>query len=228
VERATAKQVSNGDDPKSDWAQGYGYQFWRCRHNIYRGDGAFGQFCIVMPEQEAVLAITAGVPDMQVVLNVVWEQLLPAMGRNLSLTDEAATASLSRKLNSLTIYPPQGAAYSPMAENLSGRFDFGNDVCTITYQLLGGGKRRGIHRLTCGYGTWQEGTAVLGAPTLQCVAASGVWTAEDTFTLTLCQYETPFIATIACRFEGAKLFYDYKVNVAFGPLEQPQLVGIAE
>jgi hypothetical protein len=130
-----------------------------------------------------------------------------------------------------------------MAENLSGRtytfeknyetlrslrFDFGDDVCTITYQLLGGGKRRGIHRLTCGYGTWQEGTAVLGAPTLQCVAASGVWTAEDTFTLTLCQYETPFIATIACRFEGDKLFYDYKVNVAFGPLEQPQLIGTAE
>ena len=60
VEAATARQTSNGSNPKSDWDQGYGYQFWRCRHGAYRGDGAFGQFCIVMPEQDAVVAITSG------------------------------------------------------------------------------------------------------------------------------------------------------------------------
>ena len=31
VELATSKQVSNGSNPKSDWDQGYGFQFWRCR-----------------------------------------------------------------------------------------------------------------------------------------------------------------------------------------------------
>ncbi len=30
VEAATARQTSNGSNPKSDWDQGYGYQFWRC------------------------------------------------------------------------------------------------------------------------------------------------------------------------------------------------------
>ena len=65
--------------PDSDWDQGYGYQFWRCRHGAYRGDGAFGQYCIVMPEQDAVVAITSGLGDMQAVLNLVWEHLLPAM-----------------------------------------------------------------------------------------------------------------------------------------------------
>src|SRR5262249_7139646 len=54
VEQATARQVSNGDKKDSDWAQGYGFQFWRCRYGCYRGDGAFGQYCLVMPEQEAV------------------------------------------------------------------------------------------------------------------------------------------------------------------------------
>ncbi len=243
VEAATTKQVSNGNDPASDWTQGYGYQFWRCRHNIYRGDGAFGQFCIVMPEQEVVLAMTAGVADMQAVLNLVWEKLLPAMGKNLPLTNKATHSHLSHTLKSLTINPAQGAATSLIAANLSGRaytfepnyetlhnlrFDFDSDACTLTYQLLGGGKRRGKHHLTIGYGTWREGMAVLGAPTLQHVAASGVWTAEDTFTLTLCQYETPFIITITCRFEGDLLFYDFKANVYFGPSEFPQLVGKAE
>ena len=32
VEAATARQTSNGSNPKSDWDQGYGYQFWRSRH----------------------------------------------------------------------------------------------------------------------------------------------------------------------------------------------------
>jgi CubicO group peptidase (beta-lactamase class C family) len=78
VEQATARQVSNGSDPSKDWDQGYGFQFWRCRHGAFRGDGAFGQFCIVMPEQDAVVAITADTKDMQAELNIVWEKLLPA------------------------------------------------------------------------------------------------------------------------------------------------------
>ena len=242
VEVATAKQISNGNDPESDWAQGYGYQFWRCRHNIYRGDGAFGQFCLVMPDQEAVMGITAGVTDMQAILNLVWEKLLPAMGKTKLLTDKATVTSLARTLKNLTFTPPQGTATSPMTTYLSGKtytfepnyetlrslcFEFGKDTCKITYHLLGGGNRRGKHQLTFGYGSWQEGVSPLGGATPQRVVASGVWVSEDTFSLTLCQYETPFILTITCHFEGDKVFYDFKVNVSFGPLERPQLVGIA-
>ena len=78
VERATSKQVSNGSDPAKDWDQGYGFQFWRCRHGAFRGDGMNGQFCIVLPEQDAVIAMTADTRDMQAQLNVVWDKLLPA------------------------------------------------------------------------------------------------------------------------------------------------------
>ncbi|HLY74380.1 MAG TPA: serine hydrolase, partial [Planctomycetota bacterium] len=49
IDLATSRQVSNGSNPKSDWEQGYGFQFWRCRHGAYRGDGAFGQYCVVLP-----------------------------------------------------------------------------------------------------------------------------------------------------------------------------------
>jgi CubicO group peptidase (beta-lactamase class C family) len=78
IDQATAKQVSNGSDPSRDWDQGYGFQFWRCRHAAYRGDGKDGQFCIVLPEQDAVVAITANTGDMQAELNIVWDKLLPA------------------------------------------------------------------------------------------------------------------------------------------------------
>jgi hypothetical protein len=59
--------------------QGYGFQFWRCRHGAFRGDGKDGQFCIILPEQDAVVAITANTGDMQKELNLVWEHLLPAL-----------------------------------------------------------------------------------------------------------------------------------------------------
>jgi len=78
IEQATSKQVSNGSDPTRDWDQGYGFQFWRCRHNAYRGDGKDGQFCIVLPDHDAVIAITANTRDMQGELNIVWDKLLPA------------------------------------------------------------------------------------------------------------------------------------------------------
>jgi CubicO group peptidase (beta-lactamase class C family) len=76
---ASTWKIANGDDPESDWAQGYCFQMWRCRHGAYRADGANGQFIVVMPEQDAVVAITAGLRDMQAELNLVWDHILPAL-----------------------------------------------------------------------------------------------------------------------------------------------------
>jgi len=82
IVEATRSQISNDRGGQTDWSQGYGYQFWRCRHAAYRGDGVFGQFCVVMLEQDAVLAMTGGIDafDAQAPLDLVWEILLPAMG----------------------------------------------------------------------------------------------------------------------------------------------------
>jgi CubicO group peptidase (beta-lactamase class C family) len=80
IAEATRRQVSNGDPAQADdWTQGYGYQFWRCRNGAYRGDGKLGQFCVVMPDRDAVLALTGDVEDMSTELNLVWEHLLPAL-----------------------------------------------------------------------------------------------------------------------------------------------------
>lgn len=85
VAEATRVQIANaGGMPGDDWQLGYGFKFWMSRHG-YRGDGAFGQFCIVLPEHDAVIATTADTWDMQTVLNLVWEHLLrrsdPSPGR---------------------------------------------------------------------------------------------------------------------------------------------------
>ncbi len=64
---------------ESDWLQGYGYQMWRCRNNAFRADGANGQYILILPEKNAVIAMTAHIQDMQAELNLVWKYLLKAL-----------------------------------------------------------------------------------------------------------------------------------------------------
>jgi CubicO group peptidase (beta-lactamase class C family) len=63
----------------SDWMQGYGYQMWRCRPGCFRADGARGQYIIVVPDKNAVIAITSDNGDLQGELNLVWERILPVL-----------------------------------------------------------------------------------------------------------------------------------------------------
>lgn len=233
IKTATSKQVNNDSNQAVDWKQGYGYQFWRCQHNAYRGDGAFGQYCIVMPDQDAVIAITSGVGDMQAVLTAIWTHLLPAMKGTPMPDNSAAQSQLKGWLARLAFLPPQGKATSPMAATVSGKqyqieagapnpdprvptlktmtFDFAQAGCTITIRT-----DKDEQQFTCGYGTWQEGSLTL-FPHSPKLISSGVWSSENTFTITQRFYETPFCHTLNCQFKGDDLSIDANVNVSFGP-----------
>ncbi|MCP2032666.1 CubicO group peptidase (beta-lactamase class C family) [Okibacterium sp. HSC-33S16] len=105
VDEATRPQVANGSDPTSDWEQGYGFQFWMARHG-YRGDGAYGQFCVILPEHNVVLAMTGQSQDMQGVLDLAWQHLLPAIGGDgVSRGDSGTDATLAAQLASLRLAP---------------------------------------------------------------------------------------------------------------------------
>jgi CubicO group peptidase (beta-lactamase class C family) len=240
VDAATARQTSNGSNPLNDWDQGYGYQFWRCRHGAFRGDGAFGQFCIVLPEQDAVIAITSGVKDMQSVLNLVWEQLLPAIQTGPLAADQTAQMTLAEKLSKLSLRPQEGKGAPASPSKVSrGRYVFSaNDrkleeielLCddksgSVTLGVKSGGVQQ---KISCGRGNWDMGRLAYGAFPEQPVGASGAWTADDTFTAKICFYETPFCITMALKFSEGQLLCNTSSNVAFGPTEQPQLVGKLE
>ena len=251
VAQATSKQVSNGDEPNSDWAQGYGFQFWRCRHNAYRGDGAFGQFCVVLPEQDAVVAITGGIGDLQGVLTLVWQHLLPALNGSTVFEDPDAQSALAQRLAGLSLQAPVGDVSSPMAARISGRtyvFPPGEaaqgvpNVESCTWDFRAGGCRLalrtagGEHRVEAGSGRWLRGTTTLGrdaarplsAPGLAAerpVAASGAWTAADTYVLKACFHQTPFSLTVTARFADDRVLLNVQQNVAFGPTERPSQEG---
>jgi CubicO group peptidase (beta-lactamase class C family) len=237
VEAATARQTSNGSNPKSDWDQGYGYQFWRCRHGAYRGDGAFGQYCIVLPEQDAVIAITSGVRDMQAVLNLVWDKLLPAMKSSALAADEPARQKLEQKLKGLALRTPEGAGAPPRVAGKRYVFPT-NDRKLESIKIESNGKDGSVtlvtrvdgveRRLACGHSGWQKGRAAWGRFPEQPAAASGAWTGEDTFTAKLCFYETPFIVTFRLKFAGDEVRCQAESNVGFGPTKDSALVGKAE
>ena len=100
VDQATSRQIDTPNQDNVDWRQGYGFQFWMARHG-YRGDGAFGQFCVVLPEQDAVIATTGGTEAMQAVLDNLWEHLLPGLGAGRP--DDAAQRELDRRLARLRL-----------------------------------------------------------------------------------------------------------------------------
>lgn len=236
VSAATRKQVPNDTNENPDWQQGYGYQFWRCRHNCYRGDGAFGQFCVVMPEQDAVLAITAGVEKMQPILDLVWQHLLPAFSQADLQPDSAAHKKLVKFSGGLAFSAPQGEKHSALAAGVSGKtyqvepnpvkvsslvFDFGAEGCRVS--VMQGKRHR--HSFEVGYGAWKEGWTTLTTRQPAHIFASGVWQSANTFVMTLRFVETPFTSTVTCLFEGDSLTVTQVANLAFGPKEGATLRG---
>jgi CubicO group peptidase (beta-lactamase class C family) len=245
VEQATSVQTSNGSAPTSDWDQGYGYQFWRSRHNSFRGDGAFGQYCMVIPELDAVVAITSGVRDMQKVMNLVWDKLLPAMKAKRLPENAAAHRQLESKLAGLSVKFPNGNASSAMAANLSGKWfelaennrgvkavslDFKGTSPTLNVRTASGETSMPI-----GFNSWARSRATftngldraLSVPSNPLVAASGAWSSENTFTVKIVLYETPFYSTVNFKFDGDRLVVDSEHNVAFGPTKVQQMSGQA-
>ncbi len=240
VEAATSKQVSNGVTPESDWCQGYGFQFWRSRYGCFRGDGAFGQYGVAMPAQDAVVAITSFVGDMQKPLNLVWQHLLPAMETRPFPENPAAQRELAERFAGLAVPAPRGRKSSPLVASVSGktyrfepndqklaaiRYDFGTDDGRLTIT-----DDRGVHAIDVGYGRWKNGSTTYKSGFLHgCeflrTAANGGWTNETTFTFKLALNNTPFCPVFTCTFHDQGVTFDMQGPIGFGASERPKLEG---
>lgn len=240
VDLATSKQTSNGSNPDSDWEQGYGFQFWRCRHNCYRGDGAMGQFCIVMPEKDAVIAITSGTSDMGGVMQLVWDILLPAMENKPLPADGPAFAKLKQKTSGLRLKPIGGEASSPLAKKISKkRYAISENsagVKAISFKLSGAENTvkfemdEGAETISIGSGQYVKAKLQNQIPfanqKYKRIAASGAWVEPELYQVKVYQYETPARLTYTFRFSDGELIWDSKPEHAlFGPREQVVLKG---
>jgi CubicO group peptidase (beta-lactamase class C family) len=216
---ATHAHISNADGSpagaSSDWQQGYGFQFWMSRHG-YRGDGAYGQFCLVLPEQDAVIAMTADTEQMQAVLDAAWEHLLPAFGPEAAGDAKAraegpADAALRRRLSHLEL-PAAAGGSNPAAGSggwpgtdftpAGGRCADQPSLVGVTVTEAGDNGGCGIRlaendeslSLRCVPGRWTVSEPGAPVPT----AVSGGWTDPGTLTIDVAFLETPHHLVVTC------------------------------
>jgi CubicO group peptidase (beta-lactamase class C family) len=162
----------------TEWLRGYGYQFWMSRHG-YFGQGNNGQLCVVVPEHDLVIAVTAAVIDGQPMFDAIWECLLPGLDHGESTRDDEILADRLRRLSLPPV--PGVAAPERIAE---ARLDASAgdsplpDGTMVSVEPAGGGwlLRLGSSlTVEAGHGEWRE-SSPLGRP----VVAAGAWQG-DTF-----------------------------------------------
>lgn len=199
VEEATRSHIVNPDGTWIDWAQGYGFQFWMSRHG-YRGDGAYGQYCLVLPEQDAVVAITGATAEMQEVLDLVWRHLLPAFGAAPLPGREAEDAALAERMSGLALPSATGKSaplerpvtFTPYDGGCAGlpkltAVEVDADGRRVTFVEDG-------DRLELAFG--EPGWTVTEGPVP--AAVSGGWIDEDSLVLDVALLETPHHVDLTC------------------------------
>ena len=242
-----APGVADSIRSKSDWMQGYCYQFWRCRHDAFRADGAYGQYIIVMPDKDAVIAITCETPDMQDELNMVWEYLLPAIKDEPLPPNSETDTELKQLLSSLAVKLPEQGTTSDLEQLINGKkydleennsnmenlaFRFSGDSCLVTMGVNGKN-----YEFSFGKNKWAIGTTTLPGPNLLMgekgyfqglppVKTAGIYRFRDDnkLELTLRYIESPHTETLTCIFDGDRIAVNRKYSFMPDPLK-PDITG---
>jgi CubicO group peptidase (beta-lactamase class C family) len=252
VEEATTFKIDQAPDEapevkaKNDWMQGYCYQFWRSRNNAFRADGAFGQYIIVMPEKDAVVAITCESPDMQDEINLVWDHLLPALQDGPLPEDKESLARLKERLTTLALPMPADSPDSPLASQLSGKkflpadntndpgyFNalFNNDTCTLSMKTNGQ-----EFKIPFGRGKWVISETGLAGPNLinrpdgnnlHRIAAAYEWSNDSTLEMIIRYIESPHHIKVKCSFEGDTMVMNTRLSTPPG-YDMPPMKAVME
>lgn len=238
-------ELSQAEKDKSDWTQGYCYQMWRCKNNAYRGDGAFGQYIIVMPDQDAVIAITSETGDMQDELNLVWKHLLPAMG-NKKLPVSANTLALKQKMAGLSLKAPLKNPSPGNLPMIAGKTILleknEKNIERMSFSVAKGSYTLTMKSDTINYtfsftsGQWKTGVTARKGPNLvyrakghfkglpaPLVSGAYFWQDNNSLELDLRYIESPHTEKMVFHFEGEEVQID--IQNSFDPSSKTTLKG---
>jgi CubicO group peptidase (beta-lactamase class C family) len=250
ITMATSKQVSNGSNPDNDWMQGYGFQFWRSRYNTYRGDGAMGQFCLVFPDQDTVVAITSGTNNMGEIMQLTWDIILPVLKEGKIPRNDQALLALQKKIASLKIKAVEGQMTNRQQKKwLNKEFHFDeNDqgIKTISFktqnkeysvqikmeggsQIIPFGQQRYIKAKVKGHLPYSRTRRSSFIPESslryiknKTIASNGAWTDENEFHLRVYLYETPARMNYKFKFSDDGLILECTADHYLGFGDQPK------
>lgn len=145
--QATAKHTDCNGPCGEDWNQGYCWQMWRGRHNTARLCGAFGQMCVIAPDQDMIFATFSGsnFNKLQYILNNFYDNVYLKIKDEPLEENPIGNIKLENKIDSLKLVDVF-APVSKRAEILNGKelkfekrgrydrlkLDFNGDVCKVT------------------------------------------------------------------------------------------------
>ncbi|MEO8405848.1 MAG: serine hydrolase, partial [Chitinophagaceae bacterium] len=240
VDEATRYETSS-QAGTGDWSQGYGYQFWRCKPGFYRGDGAFGQFCIVMPQYDAVMAVNSESWDMQKSMTTIWDNLLPGMEATALAENAAEHTALKRDLQNLALAVPKGSISIPSSSSTYDgkkfkldandynaemmKFKFSEKACTLAVKTS-----KGDIAINCGWEKWllNTDTTTYPFPSLHRIdvpskiAGTATWIDDHTLQINLRFVECIHGDKITCTFNGDKLSVSFLNSTAENTKNNPE------
>ena len=192
VRLATRRHIETMQPPDShldaDSNAGYGYQFWMSRDG-YRGEGAFEQLCLVYPEHDLVVVVTAGDGPHGAVTGAVRECVLPGLADPGSTDEDEELAGRLRGLSFPTVPGSLGPARSAAARTDSSVEGSAlPDATPVALESVTGGWRLRLGpsiEVAVGHDGWRE-SRPLGRPVL----AVGAWQG-DTFVADLYVITSP-------------------------------------
>ncbi|MEU6431961.1 serine hydrolase domain-containing protein [Microbispora sp. NPDC046973] len=218
VELATRRHIGTlqieGWSENPDALCGYGYQFWMSRHG-YRGEGAFGQLCVVVPSHDLVVAATGAITQGEAILDAVWECLLPGVDQAGSTRDDEFIAERLRRLS----FAPVPGSAAP-ERSVKARIDASSedsalpDGSTVAVDPVDGGwlLRLGSSLdVEAGHGEWWE-SSPLGRP----LVAAGAWQG-DTFVADLYVITTPHRVRLVVDADAGTAVATWNIAPLTGP-----------
>ncbi len=234
VREAVSFQIDNSANHWPDWKLGYGFQFWRTSFNSFRADGACGQYILVMPEKDLVLAVNSGLSNMQDLLTLFWKTVYPELSDGPLPENPEMLKELNDLENSRRIPPPAktpaalipDGAYSlaPNTLGLDGvEFRFAEEYCTVVLQW----HDREPEELTAGYGVYLQNRIQLDDDEIRITEAGAAWLSDNTLMIQVCSVETPYRDHYFFRFCGGALEMDRESNLYFLHRKWPRLTGLS-
>lgn len=204
----------------ADWSCGYGYQLWRNARGGYRADGAMGQYCLILPEQNLVLAVLSESKDMQLALDLLFEYLA-----DFRSADNEAAVDLSAALRSF--YPPAQYQGEAVPSKYDGLYRLNPNLQGFTKVSLQSAKTQicldftdGVRRqsVIAGNGVWIENriTAPAWKPTL--IGLAPYLRAEESIFLASCRMESDGKLCIDVRYTNCPHKGTYTIALQDGNL----------
>ena len=221
LRQATSFQMDNSVNELPDWKVGYGFQFWQSRHG-FRGDGACGQYMLVLPEHDLVIAITSGLAEMCRILDPIWDILLPNLYDHARADKPEAWAKLDAFVrDELQIPLCAGDRLRRMEKKT---FKMKPNTCGIRSitcstmmgraQILWDGPN-GEEMISAGFGFFVDNPIRMKTSFMRRAAASAAWVSENVLRVEVVLADSPYRMAYMLDFSNGGLRFERTSNLQF-------------